>query len=102
MAGASWCLDVTEHVSPEVIVCLGNGDGRSAWNVFASRWKGAGVSGVMQQEIYNNFSLKVCRISRGALEGTLVVGLPHLSRVYGMDAVRESAETLGICPIPSI
>ena len=99
MAGAFWCLDVTEHVSPETIICLGNGDGRSAWSIFASRWMGAGVKDVRQREVYNNFSVKVCRISQGALEGALVVGLPHLSRVNKMDAVREAAESLEICPI---
>ncbi len=99
MGGAFWCLDVTEHVSPEMIICLGNGNGRSAWSIFASRWMGAGVKDVKQREIYNNFSLKVCRISQGALKGALVVGLPHLSRVRSMDAVRDAAVTLRISPI---
>ena len=93
-AGSDWCLNVVEHVSPEVIVCLGNGQ-RSAWNMFAK----IGISECGREKVYNNFYIKRGYVPVGELGSSLVIGLPHLSRVKKMKALRIAAEKLKVCPI---
>ena len=96
MAGVVWCLDVVEHISPKVIVCLGNGNNRSAWSAFAKRWKGLGIGEIEQQKVYGTYYLKRGGISLGALTGTLVIGLPHLSRMQDVHALKRTAELMEI------
>ena len=99
-AGSAWCLDVIKHVSPEVIVCLGNGP-RSAWSLLANQQIEIGMDDCERQKVYNNFYIKQARISAGCLKGSLVVGLPHLSRVVNMRCLRRAARRLGVCPLPT-
>ena len=94
-AGSSWCLDVIKHVSPEVIVCLGNGQ-RSPWSVLANRQMEFRMVDCERQKVYNKFYIKRARITAGYLKGSLVVGLPHLSRVSEMKDLRRAAERLEV------
>ena len=99
-AGSAWCLDVIKHVSPEVIVCLGNGS-RSAWSLLANRHIEIGVDDSERRKVYNNFYIKRAHITSGCLKGSLVIGLPHLSRVSNMRCLRRAARRLGVCSLPS-
>ena len=97
-ARVSWCLDVAEYVAPELIICLGNSKGRSAWSVFAGRWRGTGLENPREEKVYGTFLLKRGEISQGVLRGTSVIGLPHLSRVDDLKALRRAAEKLDLSP----
>ena len=72
--GVKWVTRVLRHISPEVIVCNGNGEQRSAWSALNSI--GTGITRVQHRPLHNKFALK-----RGQVEGATVIGLPHLSRV---------------------
>ena len=91
MAGVEWCLAVSEHISPDVIICLGNGKD-SAWSVFANNVRGD----LEKQKVYGTFNLKRGHISYGNLSGAQVIGLPHLSRMGDVEALRRAAVSLGI------
>ena len=84
--GVNWCLDVVASVKPKTIICLGNGEAKSAWSVFKE-----GMTEVEKRPIYNNFSLKRGRADF-RFNNALVIGLPHLSRVHGMQQLREAAK----------
>ena len=83
--GINWCMDVVAHISPKIIVCLGNGETKSAWSVFKR-----GMTEVEKRPIYNNFSIKRGRANY-RFNNALVIGLPHLSRVHGMRQLSEAA-----------
>ena len=101
MAGMAWCFDVLYQVSPDVIVCLGNGEpnGKSAWSIFRRAYNGTAMPTFRQEHVSGNYSLKHGRIVEGPLRGTEVVGLPQLYMPVNMDGLRSAAEKLGICPI---
>ena len=84
--GVNWCMDVVANVEPKTIICLGNGETKSAWSVFKR-----GMTEVEKRPIYNNFSIKRGRADF-SFNNALVIGLPHLSRVHGMQQLREAAE----------
>ena len=98
-AGVAWCLDVADHVSPKVIICLGNGNTRSAWSVFAKRWMDTGMGEIEKQQVYGTFHLKHGRITVGTLANTLVIGLPHLSRMKNVHALQKTAESMKLTPL---
>ena len=83
--GVSWCTDVVAHIAPKIIICLGNGETKSAWSVFKK-----GMTEVEKRPIYNNFSLKR-GYANHRFNNALVIGLPHLSRVHGMPQLRAAA-----------
>ena len=83
-------MGVLEHVSPEVIVCNGNGSGRSAWSVFS-------VTDCEQREVYGTFKLKRGRVAHGNLAGALVIGLPHLARMKSTPRLKDAAVGWTIC-----
>ena len=91
--GASWAVDVLEHVAPEVIVCNGNGPSKSPWSLFSESH--FGIKNLKEEKLFNNFSLKQGRIASGKLAGTLVIGLPHISRVAPNPWVRDAASKFG-------
>ena len=101
MAGMAWCLDVLYHISPNVIVCLGNGEPnvKSAWSIFRRAYNGAAMPTFRHEPVSGNYSLKHGRIFEGPLRGAEVVGLPQLYMPVNMDGLRSAAERLGICPI---
>ncbi len=82
--GVRWCKSVVEHVSPKVIICLGNSEDKSSWSAFTSAKGSMVITEYEKRHVYNNFYLKQCRISNGNLKDTLVIGLPHLARVRGI------------------
>ena len=89
--GVKWSLGVIEHISPRVIVCLGSGVSKSAWSLFAGHKNGFRMTEHEERHVYNRFCLKRGRATR-QLGGTLVIGLPHLSRIYDMQRLREVAK----------
>ena len=93
-SGVDWVTVVLEHVAPEVIVCNGNGSGRSAWNVFSDRR--FDTTEMDEVKVYGTFRLKRGRIARGILAGAEVIGLPHLARMRSMPQLRDAARRLGI------
>ena len=84
--GVNWCIDVVANVKPKTIICLGNGEAKSAWSVFKRD-----MTEVEKRPIYNNFSLKRGR-ANFRFNNALVIGLPHLSRVHGMQQLRKAAK----------
>ena len=94
--GVDWCINVMEHVSPRVIVCLGNQkDDKSAWSAFAGK-KDMNIHKFKRERVQGKFYLKRGYIARGKLKGTLLVGLPHLSRMKNMSKLREAGKRLKI------
>ena len=72
--GVEWATRVLMRVSPDIVVCDGNGERKSAWSALNSY--GRGLTRVEERPLYNNFTIK-----RGQVEGATVIGLPNLSRV---------------------
>ena len=88
--GVGWAMEVLEHIAPEIIVCNGNGSGRSAWNVFSGL-----QPGTEEAKVYGTFRLKRGRVARGKLAGAEVIGLPHLARMRSVPRLRDAARRLG-------
>ena len=91
--GVDWAMVVLEHVGPEVIVCNGNGSGRSAWNVFSDPQ--FGIVELEEAKVYGTFRLKRGRVARGKLAGAQVIGLPHLARMRSVPHLSDAALRLG-------
>ena len=91
--GIAWTIEVLDHVEPEVIVCNGNGAGRSAWNVFNHRR--FGIAGLEECEIYGTFRLKRGQVAHGSLAGATLIGLPHLGRMRSIPQLRAAVQRLG-------
>ena len=72
--GVDWVTHVLQHISPEIIVCNGNGEQKSAWSALNSF--GSGLTRVGERSLYNNYALK-----RGRVDSATVIGLPSLSKV---------------------
>ena len=87
--GIVWTVEVLEHIKPEVIVCNGNGAGRSAWNVFNRRR--FVVAELEECTVYGTFRLKSGRIASQRLQGARVIGLPHLARMKSIASLRDAA-----------
>ena len=88
--GVEWAMAVLEHVAPDVVVCNGNGSGRSAWNVFSGL-----QPGTEEVKVYGTFRLKRGRVARGKLAGAEVIGLPHLARMRSITRLKDAARRLG-------
>ena len=90
--GAKWCLDVLDHISPSIIVCLGNGKrpGRSAWSVVADERYGFGIREYEERPVNGTYNLKRGLASLKEKDA-LVIGLPHLSYPVNMRNLREAA-----------
>ena len=69
-----WATRVLKHIAPEIIVCNGNGEQRSAWSAL-DRF-GTGITRPAQRPVNGNYSVK-----RRTADGVTVIGLPHLSWV---------------------
>ncbi len=86
--GVEWFTQVLTHVAPEVVVCNGNGGGRSPWSALEST--GSGIAEVEQTDVYGTFRLKRGKIKDSNLNGAIVVGLPHLGRMRSIDRLRDA------------
>ena len=87
--GIAWTVEVLEHIKPEVIVCNGNGAGRSAWSVFNRRR--FVITEVEERTVYGTFRLKGGRIVGQRLRGAKVIGLPHLARMKSIARLRDAS-----------
>ena len=83
-SGIDWVMAVLEHVAPEIIVCNGNGAGRSAWGALR-------IPQPEQRNMYGTFRLKHGKIANGMLAGVRVIGLPHLARMRSTAKLRSAA-----------
>ena len=90
--GVEWVTQVLMHVAPEIVVCNGNGEGRSPWSALNSI--GSGIAEVEQKEVYGTFRLKRGKIVDPNLKGATVIGLPHLGRMRSIDRLRDAAAGL--------
>lgn len=88
-SGVEWIADVLRHVSPEIVVCNGNGRGRSPWSALDS--VGSGITEVELRDVYGTFKLKRGQILDGELKGTIVIGLPHLGRMMSIDRLMDAS-----------
>ena len=91
--GVQWCSDVTENISPKVIVCLGNrkSPGRSAWSAVTDRRSGFGITRYEERPVNGTYNLKRGRASLKSKD-VLVIGLPHLSYPVDMRKLRKAAK----------
>ena len=88
-SGVEWFTRVLRHVSPELVVCNGNGRSRSPWSALDS--VGSGITAVELRAVYNTFNLKRGRIADGDLTETIVIGLPHLGRMRSIVRLRGAS-----------
>ncbi len=90
--GAAWCISVLEHISPSIIVCLGNGKSpsRSAWSVITDKRCGFGITRYEERPVNGTYNLKRGCASLKSKD-TLIIGLPHLSYPVNMEKMREAA-----------
>lgn len=90
--GAKWCMEVLDHISPSIIVCLGNRKrpGRSAWSVVADERYGFGIPEYEERPVNGTYNLKRGFASLKEKDA-LVIGLPHLSYPVNMRKLREAA-----------
>ena len=91
--GAALAMEVLAHVRPRVIVCNGNGEGKSVWGVL--RGSNLGIEKEKKVEVYGTFRLKVGRIAHGEIAGAEVIGLPHLARMNSLPPLKAAANELG-------
>ena len=89
LEGVEWVTQVLMHVAPEIVVCNGNGGGRSPWSALDS--VGSGIAEVEYKDVYGTFRLKRGQIGDPNLKGATVIGLPHLGRMRSIDRLRDAA-----------
>ena len=76
-ASIPWFQQVLEHVKPKLIICNGNGEGRSPWSVLRSIYS---IDDVNKTPLYGVVSLKQGIIQSAPLKDTGILALPHLTR----------------------
>ena len=94
-SGVALAMEVLAHVRPRLIVCNGNGEGKSAWGVFRGQDQRFGLEVLAKASMTKKFSLKAGRITRGELAGVEVIGLPHLARMTSLPQLEAAAKALG-------
>ena len=85
-ASIPWFQQVLEHVNPKLIICNGNGEGRSPWSVLDESYT---LGDKDKIHIKGVSSIKQGVIQSAPLKDTKILALPHLSRFGNRDLFAE-------------
>ena len=77
-ASVDWSQEVLDHLRPNIIVCVGNGNQRSAWSAVRSIYDTGATPRTIP--VKKNFPIKYGVFRNRDSDSSLVIGLPHLSR----------------------
>ena len=96
-ASVVWCQEVLEHLRPKTIVSNGNREWtRSAWSAVQRMYE---FERLGERRLFGTAALKWGRVTGGPLQGAILIGMPHLSRMRGRplyNALRELRDELGL------
>ena len=91
-ASVVWCQEVLEHLRPKTIISNGNGERTpSAWSAVQQMYE---FERIGERHLFGSAALKWGRVTGGPLQGAILIGMPHLSRMRGRplyNALRELA-----------
>ncbi len=96
-ASVVWCQEVLEQLRPKTIISNGNREWtHSAWAAVQRMFQ---FERMGERRLFGSASLKWGRVTGGPLDGAVLIGMPHLSRMRGRplyNALRDLSAELGI------
>ena len=76
--GKIWGLNVVKEIKPELIICTGNSESKSAWSAISTSY---GMTNLQTVSMPGpKISIKFGRLTGDPLRSTKLLGLPHLAR----------------------
>lgn len=96
-ASIVWCQEVLEQLRPKTIISNGNREWtHSAWAAVQQMYQ---FERMGKRRLFGSASLKWGRVTGGPLDGAVLIGMPHLSRMRGRplyNALRDLSTELGM------